>query len=859
MTAYHSFHDHLYYERERRGWSQADLAEKIGCDSKTVGRWERGESLPRSFYRQALAEIFGKSVEALGLTTDAASPLLQPPVISDDQLPRAMQDTSESPPAKFPRVDGGEYLPRFIQEYVTGETMPQPNLPSNQTLSQVWDALPRPNVLVTDQAENLNHYHSTGLSDGPGSSTPSAEVWTVPYRQNRFFVGREALLECISAAFSSWEALTTPVVVLSGLGGVGKTQTAPEYAYRSLERYQAIFWINASSQETLLADIVTLAETLGISSTKEVETREHLLLVRRWLEQHQQWLLILDALTDFSPILDALPLRSAGHVLVTTQLRVSQAVARVLEVGPLAEQEALTLLLRRSGLLFQRHLSYQALSEDGTAAQHLCQMFDGLPLALDQAGAYIEQTGCSIAEYEQRYHAQHLPLLQRRGETTMDHPASVVATWSLAFQQIEARNPCAADLLRACAFLAPEIIPQTIFLQGALQLGSHLAKFGTDATQFDAAISTLRQFSLIQRDSQTRTISLHRLVQVVLRALMSPDQQKLWAERMVQALCTAFPRRHDPAWTQCTFYLAHVRVCEGLLTQYHLSLPMLGTVVYLVGRFFHEHGQYQEASAYYHRARLLCQTAPLTADPDGLPHILESLGWLALGQRHFADANAFLCEARTLKQRIYGSDHLETALTLHVLGRVAQAQSHFEEAEQFYLQALQIKEQILGKEHAETATTVLSLGWLMFDRQCYSQASHFYSRAFQIRLKVLGTEHVGTAVVLHLLARLAQQQKQYYKAEMLFLQALSIKQRVLCTDHPSLAITLQALARLYQEQQRLHDAELQYKEALRIREQMLGPEHLLTAETLHHLTLCYQDQVQLHQIEELAPGIQGQV
>src|SRR5262249_5538337 len=156
--------------------------------------------------------------------------------------------------------------------------------------------------------------------------------------------------------------------------------------------------------------------------------------------------------------------------------------------------------------------------------------------------------------------------------------------------------PYAADLLRACAFLAPEVIPQAIFLQGASQLGPHLASFGTDVTQFDAAISTLRQFSLIQRDSQTRTISLHRLVQVVLRALMPPDQQALWAERVVQALCVAFPRRHEPAWTQCTFYFAHVRVCEELLTYYHLSVPTLGTVVYRSGRFFHEHGQYQEAS-----------------------------------------------------------------------------------------------------------------------------------------------------------------------------------------------------------------------------------------------------------------------
>ncbi|HEY1351928.1 MAG TPA: tetratricopeptide repeat protein, partial [Ktedonobacteraceae bacterium] len=673
------------------------------------------------------------------------------------------------------------YLLHFIQEYVTAETMPRPNHADPQTLAGRAVSVPG------DRAPH----------DLPHVRERHAQIWTVPYRQNRCFVGRETLLACLATAFSSWEALTTPVVVLTGLGGIGKTQTALEYAYRSSVHYQAIFWINAASQETLLADLVTLARTLGISTTRQAETQEHLLLVRRWLEQRQHWLLVLDALTDFSLALETLPLRSAGHVLVTTQHRVSQAVARVLDVGPLTEQEALSLLFLRSGL---PSLSARVLAEDSAAAQRLCRLFDGLPLALDQAGAYLEQTGCGVAEYEQRYRARHLPFLQRRGETVMDHPASVVATWSLTFQQVQAHDPCAADLLRVCAFLAPAVIPQAIFQQGASHLGSHLASLEQDDLRFDAAIATLRQFSLIRRDSRTHTLSLHRLVQVVLRALMPADQQALWAGRVVQALCAAFPRRQEPVWAQCAFYLAHVSVCEELVTRYHLSFPDLGTVVYRVGRFFHEHGQYQEASACYQRARQFCQATPLAADPDGLPQILESLGWLALGRRHFAQAQACLDEAWTLKREIYGPTHLETARTLHILGRVAHAQRHCQQAERFYRQALQIKEQALGKEDAETATTILALGWLMFDQQQYAQASRFYQAALQIRLTVLGREHVGTAVVFHLLARLAQRQKQYPRAERLFFQALSIKKQTLCPDHPSLAITLQALARLYHEQ-----------------------------------------------------------
>ncbi len=718
-------------------------------------------------------------------------------------------------------------------------------LPTNGKAVSRWSDRDQACVdIVQGLTRLIEHRRGTWRVTGNLTLPPesvSGGLWTVPYRQNRFFVGREKLLDSISSAFSAWEALSTPIVALSGLGGIGKTQVALEYAYRSQKHYQTILWINASSQETVVAEMLMLAEVLGIPSMAEMDSQERLLLVKRWLAEHQSWLLILDALTDVALMTAVLPLRSVGHVLVTTHLHVSQTVAQVLEVCPLAEPAAFTLLTQRSGLYSQKYPQRPATSEETATAHRVCHLLAGLPLALDQAGAYIEETGCSIAEYEQRYHAQEVVLLQQRGAMTIDHPASVVATWSLAFQHLEIYDPCAADLLRCCAFLAPEIIPQELFLKGASQLGPHLAHVSADVTRFDAAIRTLYRFSLVRRDPQTQTISLHRLVQVVLRSSLPVDQQVLWATRVIQALCQTFPHRHEPQWKRCIFYLAHVHACEDLQAHYHLILPRMGAVVYRVGRFFHEHAQYQEASAGYQRALALCQQAPVVADTDGLPHILESLSWLALGQRRFADAHALLHQVLIIKQQVYGENHSETAMTLHMLGRLAHAQHHLEVAERFYRQALAIKEQTLGEEHAETATTVLALGWLLSDQKQYAQAHCFYQRAFRIRLKVLGTEHVSTAVVLHLLARLAQHQQQSHEAETLFLQALAVKERALCTNHPSIAITLHALAWFYQEQQRFHEAEIRYKEALHIREVMLGPTHPLTTETFHQLVCCSQE------------------
>ncbi len=679
----------------------------------------------------------------------------------------------------------------------------------------------------------------------------SQQLWTIPYRQNRFFTGREDVLEQITTSFSAWNSANTRVVALNGLGGIGKTQIALEYAYRSSHLYQAIFWLNASSQDTFLADIVTLADTLELLPMKHPEPSTMVSAIKRWLGRHTQWLLILDAASDLSLITDIIPLRSSGHVLLTTQAPVSRTYACALEVDKLLEQEALELLLRRAGLLLDQQSLEQGTPEDIKNALQICHALDGLPLALDQAGAYIEETRCSLAEYHHSYQQQQLAVLSMRGSMHTDHPESIVTTWSLSFEYLEPRDPNAADLLRCCAFLASEVIPQQIFLRGAPYLGPQLASFLIDEMRFDAAIKLLRQFALVRRFPQAQTISLHRLVQVVLRSQMEWDVQSIWAERVVQALCATFPHKKDPEWAGCVLYIPHVYVCEKLLEDYHLDCPAAGALFYWAGRFFHDHAQYAQAEHLYRQALRLLEALPTSAEPKGLAQILDSLGWLALDQGQFTQAERLFRRAQALKERVYGYDHLETAITLHALGRLAHIQYQYKEAETLYRQALQIKERTVGDEDAETATTLHTLGWLLYDQGQYDTALLYYQKAFDVRLKVLGTKHISTAITLHDLARLAHRQKRYEQAEQFYLQSLSIKEQMLGSEHPFVAIAMDALAYLCQDQRRAEEAETWYQRALTIREHFFGPKHQFTAEIIHHLACLYQNQGQLQQAELL--------
>jgi tetratricopeptide (TPR) repeat protein len=680
----------------------------------------------------------------------------------------------------------------------------------------------------------------------------SQSLWTVPYRQNRFFTGRDDILTELSSYFSSWNVINTPIASLSGIGGVGKTQIALEYAYQSSDTYQAIFWINATSHDTFLADIVTLTDILALPPTKGMEPSAVVSLVKRWLSSHTQWLLILDGVFDLSLVAEIIPLRSSGHVLLTTQaLVISRTYAHLFEIEKLTEQKGLELLLRRTGLLLEEQKNQHIASEDVTEALHIYHALDGLPLALDQAGAYIEETGCSLAEYHHRYQQQQLTILSLRGGHEMSHPASVVTTWSLSFAYLEQQDACAADLLRACAFLASEVIPQQIFLRGAAFLGPCLESLLTDETRFDGAIKILRQIAFVRRFPQAQTLSLHRLVQVVLRSQMVIDEQALWAQRVVQALCVAFPQRTDQEWARCSLYIPHVSVCERLLENYHLDCPAAGALFYRAGRFFHDHAQYIQAEHLYLRALSIKEILPPDVEPEGIIEVLESLGWLTLDQGQFARAEPFFLRAQVLKEHLYGHEHLEMAITLHALGRLAHAQYRYKEAEALYLEALHIKEHTAGAEDAETATTLHALGWLLQDRGQYDVALSYYQNALLIRFKVLGSEHVSTSITIHELARLAHRQKKYEQAEKLYLESLSIKKRILSSEHPFIAIAMDALAHLYQDQNRAEEAETFYQHALTIREQYFGPEHQFTAEVIHHLACMYQEQRQLQQAEIL--------
>lgn len=705
----------LRLERERRGWSQSDVADRIGLpDWRTVSRWERGVSRPQPHYRQMLCQVFDKTAQELG----------------------------------------------FFEK--------------------------------------------------------SATIWNVPFRRNRFFTGRDELLDQLHQRLTQSGqdetttthrvALTQPLAI-KGLGGIGKTQTAIEYAYRYRDLYPNTLWVNAATEETLLSSFVAVAETLPAFPGKDEKDQRKLVeAVKQCLEQREdRWLLIFDNADDPSLVSHFLPQGGNGSILLTTRANALAPLAESIEVEVMGLMEGTQFLLRRT----QRE--GRASDEEINEAANVVVALDHLPLALDQAGAYIEETQCSFEEYLSLYRTHRQALLAQRGTLSADYPHSVTTTWLLSFQKVQQVNPAAAELLELSSFLAPDRIPEELLRDGAAYWPASLQQAVADPLRFQQMIADLLKFSLVKRLVEDRALSIHRLVQAVQMDTMGLERQRQWAERVVRAVNEVFPRnaKDTATWPQCLRYLDQVRACNTLIWQQGLALIEAADLLNRSSIYLHEHALY-------------------------------------------AEAESFLQQALTINERELGPEHPSTAMSLNNLAALYQDQGKYEQAEPLLQRALAISTQVLTPEHPDVAYSLNNLANLFLHQGRYPEAESLYKQALAIGEEALGAEHYDMAIWYANLANYyASFMKAYEQAEPLFQKALAIYEKTLGSEHPDAVTCLNNLGTMYQRQGRYAEAERLHKKVLEVRRKILGPDHYSVAQSMNHLASSYREQGKLDEAEPL--------
>ena len=514
------------------------------------------------------------------------------------------------------------------------------------------------------------------------------------------------------------------------------------------------------------------------------------------------------------------------------------------------QDEGTLLLLRRAKLLAPDAPFDTASPVARTQAEAIVRALDRLPLALDQAGAYIEEVACSLAEYLELYQQRWMDLLNRQSTVPSDYPHTVAGTWSLAFQQVEQANPAAADLLRLCAFLDPDILPEAIFIDGASALGAALAPTASDVLLLNEAIGVLRKFSLVRRVPEAKLLNMHRLVQVVLRDRMDAQTQRLWAERAVYAVNATFPEVAFDTWAHCELCLPQAQACVELIDQYQFTFPEAARLLHQAGCYLRERGLYRSAEPFLKRA-LAIREHVLDGEHLDTASTLDHLALLYMFQGQYGPVEALLQRALAINEYALGPDHFNTAETLDNLARLYYLQGEYEPAEALIKRAVTIVEHVRGPEHPETAILLSSLAYFSRFQGQYEQAKSLYQRALTIREQALGPEHPDTASTLDNLALVSHAQHEFSEAEALHQRALAIREQVLGPNHPDTANSLTNLAWLYHVQGQYEQAEPLYQRALAICEQAQGPEHPDIATALNHLARLYQDQGQYEQAKSL--------
>jgi len=469
-------------------------------------------------------------------------------------------------------------------------------LPTDANAITLW---PTPDEGFVDVVNGIRIAIDDLISKGQSSNPPPAKR-NIPFDRNPLFTGREGVLELLHATLNAGKT-TALTQAISGMGGIGKTQTAVEYAYRYQDDYECIYWIKAESRESIISDFVTTAYLLDLPEQQEQEQSRVVAAVKRWFQENTGWLLIFDNADDLTIIRDFLPQGGKGHILLTTREQATGRIAQRIEIEKMEPEEGALFLLRRAAILAQDAPLEDASPNDHEAARKIVQAMDGLPLALDQAGAFIDETQCSLTDYLDFFETRQADLLKRRGRLATDHPDSVAATVSLSFEKVQKANPAAADLLCLCAFLDPDGIQEEIFTEGASELGPTLKPLAADRIKLSETIGTLLTYSLLSR-SPDHSLTIHRLAQVVLKHGMNKNTQRRWAERVVRAVNLAFPAAEYENWLRCQQFMPHVLACKALIEHWDMTMPEAAQLLNDAGYYLRESAQYLQAEPLLQRA-----------------------------------------------------------------------------------------------------------------------------------------------------------------------------------------------------------------------------------------------------------------
>jgi hypothetical protein len=604
----------------------------------------------------------------------------------------------------------------------------------------------------------------------PGFTGTVPRIWNVPNR-NADFTGRGAILETLRDEVAGDYTAVVLARALYGLGGVGKTQVALEYAHRFKADYDLIWWVPAEQPQEISLALADLAVQLGLQTSDNAVEAAAAALEQLRCGIAGRWLLIFDNADDPADLEPYLPTGS-GHVLITSRNQAWTSHAEPVELDVFTQPESVAHLMRHVPGL-----------DPGDAAR-VSTAVGNLPLAIEQAGAWLAETGMPAALYVERLETQATSALGLN--KPFGYAMPVAATWNLSLNRLRERSPAAVRLLQTLAFCSPEPISMTLLYSDAMI--EHLLPFDDslrDKFMLGQVIRDISRFALVKIDQSSNPLQIHRLVQAVIRSRMTEEEQRVARHEVHEILAGARPRQgetDDPAnWSTFDIIWPHLgpslaEECDDPRTRqllidwvrYQWKLGEFESGLSLAKRlenlWTHQlgpdhqqtlHLQFQMANVLRSQGRFSAardldtyvlerQRAVLGADH---PHTLMTAGGLGADLRELGDfQQALISDQKTYEsfKEQFGEDYPRTLGAAHNLALSLAQAGDFLAARRMDEETLDRQRQVLGPSHPSTLYTAANLARDMRETGALRESVDLLRTTYDTYRTVLGDELVDT-------------------------------------------------------------------------------------------------------------------
>jgi tetratricopeptide (TPR) repeat protein len=696
------------------------------------------------------------------------------------------------------------------------------------------------------------------------SAAEDRTYYEIPSLQVSQFVGRAELLREIEREFGNTRESSsrTKIVVLLGMGGQGKTQIALEYCRTAWAsgRYQSIFWIDASSPNTVSRGIETVAAKISSVGRMFDDVESRIAFVRETLGRWQSpWLMVFDNYdqpSEFRNITTYIPQGETGSILFTSRHADSERLGITIKVMRMTEDEGLELLLRQSKL--ERN------DDNSIEGKEIVEKLGYLPLAIDQAGAYISTRKLPLRLFTKHYNERKEAVLKytpslweywkRLGEDEDETLLSVFTTWELSFQQIsksEDKQTMISHFLTLSAFFDTTSVSEGLFRShfASVDKPPQWMKYFVSEGQWDQyryqdVIAELLSLSLLQSldiGSEGTCFSMHPLITDWLKLRANQRSRQKYTMEAISILTD-----HIVAQDLGTLslqaklgMLSHVNVCVQNEREYsrgfdESDIASLSGFISTFASLYKTQSRYREAEAMYKRA-LTGWEKVVGPDHRFALSVVISLGNLYSDQGRLVEAEAMYERALIQNKKVLGPEHISTLGTVCNLGLLYMYQGRFTEAESMLKEAQVGFEKILDRDHTSVLKVVGNLGNLYQAQGRFAEAEAMYGQVLAGFEKTLGPDHVLMLRAVGNLGDLYSVQGRLTEAEAMYRRTLVGLEKTLGSDHRSTSRAANNLGCLYLGQNRFADAEAMFRKALAGLEEVLGPDHPSTLISVNNL------------------------